>query len=116
MSELKGLVSGAIGGGLVALLLRKKIKTAYKRIERSEVTEEKIIRMKPLFAIIHFLGDGDATDIEITKDGITRTVYAGYETVELVANQEVTIRIIKPPPSEIPPIAPTIEIIEIVVE
>ncbi|MEM2848545.1 MAG: hypothetical protein QXM79_07230 [Zestosphaera sp.] len=116
MSEVRGFIGGLAGGGLVALLLRKKIKTKYTRIESEEITEEKIIRMKSLFAIIHFLGNGEPITIEITKNGATRTIFGDYETIELIANQEITIKMKPFENGEIRSITPTIEIIEIVVE
>ncbi|MEM1686724.1 MAG: hypothetical protein QXR31_01460 [Zestosphaera sp.] len=116
MSELKGLVSGAIGGGIVALLLRKKIRTKYTRIESEEITEEKIIKIRSAFAVIHFLGNGEPITIEITKNEATRTIFGDYETIELIANQEITIKMKPFEVGEIRSMTPTIEIIEILVE
>lgn len=114
MSEVRGFIGGLAGGGLVSLLLRRKIRTKYTRIESEEITEEKIIKVRSAFAVIHFLGNGEPITIEITKNGATRTIFGDYETIELIANQEITIRMIPFSPGEIRSITPTTETIEVV--
>lgn len=116
MSETDGLIGGLISGGLISLLLRKKIRTKYTRIESEEITEEKIIKIRSAFAVIHFLGNGEPITIEITKNGTTRTIFGDYETIELIANQEITIKMKPFEIGEIRSITPTVEIIEILVE
>jgi len=95
-----GIVGGLVGAGLMRIRAPPPPPlaiTASKEVIASQsVTAGGSITLKPTtmykFAIILFHGNGDAQiRLDITRNGVTVSIYANEQAIEVLANESITI-------------------------
>jgi hypothetical protein len=94
---VSGIIGGLVGAGLMRIKAPPPAITASKEtIARQSVGAGGSVTLKPTttykFAILLFHGDGDSqVRLDITRNGVTVSIYANEQAIEVLANESITI-------------------------
>jgi hypothetical protein len=94
---IAGVAGGLVGAGLMKITAPPPSITASKELVASRsVGAGASVTLKPSttyrFAIILFHGNGDPQiRLDITRNGVTVSIYGNEQAIELLANESITI-------------------------